>query len=1514
MAGGSRAFSANAQNGVVSVSALADLPVGVVKAAGDVEAGQGFVSLVAQGDIKARMAVNGFVSGADPDAEIRGSRVSLTSETGAIGSVVWNEFLGVYTGYTDDVSKRPLYGLSAKAAGDIYIATLARKRDVGNPDGNMLVTSVVSTGGDVKLAAWGRILDNNPVETVDARTYQQLVSYWDSLGLTAGAANDARQQATISAYETARTQAYRDYWSIRKTQADQGATFDPGFKVAYAPGSAQYNALAIYYRDQRIAKNGGVTPTNIDALVASDIQAQADAQTARYQELNGLYGAQAYDAAFVWHATVAEKATLTQGATWSVNALGFSVSAGALKTITNTNPIIKDPNVSGRNVTLYGGAGLGDSKAATSINPTNNPASYLTDAQKVALASAERSDLVLVLGGVALPANASAAQQAAYAEAVRLGITNKPTSISLGLAEADMTAQERAALNAAALGLGFDVDGTHLEVGAKRPLNFASTGSLVVSVSRAPDASKPDFGSVFLATRGDAHVAQLDAPGEVRLKAFGSIASAPLRGQTELRPINTGDLILEAANGEIGSAGQGLRIASRPGGTITARALNGVNLVVENTNLGGASASNDAVIDTVYSPNGVTITAKGSILTAHDDQLINILGKSVTLTALDGSIGSATRALNVGTTPDGSIAALSHGSVDIYAPTSAAANFADVTAGTSLTLTAAGAMELQGKVKADADVTLTAGGRLMMEIGASVEAVAGFAHISAVRDVLVTQVSAGSSADDAMLVRSGGDIMVGADLLRSFDLSAMSGGVILQAASGIGDAVWADGAPRAQANALRIKTARIDAQATTGDVNLVMLDAVSAGDVVASQGGVDIDARSSFQIGTVSATKGDLRLIAQGDLGFSALIASAAALGAEGKIEASSRNGRIIGGVATADGPLVLTAQGDNRSAGRAKSANGDVTLVSTAGNVDWATVEAGDAVTARADTRSVTLGSATSAGQQSLTAAQNIAFTQLTTTRDGVVANAGGWLAGGSVDAVGEVSLTAQGYNRSGGRAKSANGDVMLVSTAGNVDWATVEAGGAFTARTPAGSIKLGSATSAGQQSLTAAQNIAFTQLTTVRGGVIANAGGWLAGGSVEANGDVALASRGDNTGLTAISQTRSVAITSTEGEIDWNRVRAATTFTADAPRGAVTLGEATSGGAMKVTAGQTITFDHLVTTGVASDRGDMTLRSPNGRLQGGDISANGLLTIVAKGIRFEDGNFNAAVGMDLFSHAEIEGKGLTSPGFIRMESMDDTIIDHTRSTLLSSASPKRILIRDVTVSEEAHFAGDHVNVVTVHHTPVDGRRLILSLTGYKEKLGTSGHMYVDARNGIDVTRLREVDADMSTNASSVHVKEGVIDHTFRLTTPVQMHWMNNWTPHPLRMDDTQLYQPTKGFFLRVDGWATDTNSYVVQYWYEAAQIHNLLRGNYWLGASMVRDFDRQGRNGANGPMELWRSSSTPVRDGFPVSDFDRHLDRIRMKRVIASGNGPAVNLELLAAANAGASSDVFRFALPRR
>ena len=74
----------------------------------------------------------------------------------------------------------PTLGLSVIAGGDIGIKSSSWS---GNIDGTMLIDQVLSLGGNVRLVSAGQILDNNPTETVDQRTYAQLLSYWDTLGL-----------------------------------------------------------------------------------------------------------------------------------------------------------------------------------------------------------------------------------------------------------------------------------------------------------------------------------------------------------------------------------------------------------------------------------------------------------------------------------------------------------------------------------------------------------------------------------------------------------------------------------------------------------------------------------------------------------------------------------------------------------------------------------------------------------------------------------------------------------------------------------------------------------------------------------------------------------------------------------------------------------------------------------------------------------------------------------------------------------------------------------------------------------------------------------------------------------------------------------------------------------------------------------------------------------------------------------------------------------------------------------
>ena len=76
-------------------------------------------------------------------SKIQGNLVDLTSENGSIGSIA--SPLTVNVGYTGTMTQRGFFGLKAQAAGDIGIETKAWS---GNSAGDLLVNTVVSTGGD----------------------------------------------------------------------------------------------------------------------------------------------------------------------------------------------------------------------------------------------------------------------------------------------------------------------------------------------------------------------------------------------------------------------------------------------------------------------------------------------------------------------------------------------------------------------------------------------------------------------------------------------------------------------------------------------------------------------------------------------------------------------------------------------------------------------------------------------------------------------------------------------------------------------------------------------------------------------------------------------------------------------------------------------------------------------------------------------------------------------------------------------------------------------------------------------------------------------------------------------------------------------------------------------------------------------------------------------------------------------------------------------------------------------
>jgi hypothetical protein len=941
-------LDAHAGNGVVAVSSAADLIIGQVMAAGSVMAGNGSVMLSAGTNI----------TGASASSLIQADRVSLTALTGSIGSVVNGIELAVNTGFTTDQALRPFgdpattsgitayYGLSASAAGDINIHA---RGWANNANATILANSIVSKGGDVKLTTAGQVLDGNPVQQFDKRTYQQLVDYWDTLGLTAGTTNDARRAATITAFEQSQTQAYKQYWQIRDSQPDKGAAFDPTFQVTYVRGTAQYQNLDTYYRNLEIANNGGVVPANIEARVTLDISNQAAADTTRYRTLNTQVGSltSTFNSSFTYTSTSAEQANLAQGAVWTKKALGFPLSAGALKTVTDTNPVIKDPNVAGRTVTILADAGIGESVVITGsstpgirINPTTDPVRDLTDAQKIAIATAERSDLVLTIGGVQLPGNATAAQIAAYNAAVAAGIAATSTDIPLGTEEANMTAVQRAALDAAAVGIASS-SGTYLTVLSKRPLNVAASDSFNATVTASTSSSNIDQGKAFVASRGDLALGQLAITDETRIKAIGSLTNAASSSS-----IRTGNIVLEAATGAIGGVSP-LVVNLLPNASITARALNAVNL---SALPGSVNGSADAIIDTAYSPNLVTIRAARSILNANDDQLVNVLGGNVVLTADTGSIGTLANSLNVGTSPGGNInATATHGLVDLYGVAGLDFTIGSDLAGTSTRLVAAVDGTIDGPVTAGTDVAMSAGGRLVLTASANVISSAGgvlvdanslkmlngsritaglgTVQINTVNDALVTGISSGSGDINAISINAGGHLLAATNPTRPFDLSAMApgAGIKLVAGLGIGDETEADdfavdqkGSPAgsanlitAVANPLIIRTNAIDVTVTKGDADFVTATKIISGSVTTGAGSINVVAQQDFNVSNLSATQGDVTLTAAGSIAVANVSATGDPSGNKGRVALTANNGALFVGNSKSSGSSRFTATGD---------------------------------------------------------------------------------------------------------------------------------------------------------------------------------------------------------------------------------------------------------------------------------------------------------------------------------------------------------------------------------------------------------------------------------------------------------------------------------------------------------------------------------------------------------------------------------------------------------------------------
>ncbi len=306
---------------------------------------------------------NGSILGASTDALISGKQIDLTAQTGAIGSK--NMAVKIQTSGDENSS------LSALANNDIFLV---------QDSGDLGLESVTSLTGDVNISVKdGGVFDANTNEVYDNKTVEQLTKIWEDMGLDVG--NEEMKQA----YLNEKKAEYNTYWQYKSRQED-GA--EPEFKFTAAEREALLNKELTESEQQAIGS---------DKITDEYINRLEEQKTAEYKELAAIYGDESkygseFDADWSYTLSAEEEASLAEGAGWNGSQLAYSIFKAKEGDVVDTQYMIEDPNVAGKNVNIEVSGAIG--KDAGSETFKLSALSPETDLDKILLiSSAERDNL-----------------------------------------------------------------------------------------------------------------------------------------------------------------------------------------------------------------------------------------------------------------------------------------------------------------------------------------------------------------------------------------------------------------------------------------------------------------------------------------------------------------------------------------------------------------------------------------------------------------------------------------------------------------------------------------------------------------------------------------------------------------------------------------------------------------------------------------------------------------------------------------------------------------------------------------------------------------------------------------------------------------------------------------------------------------------------------------------------------------------------------------------------------------
>ncbi len=580
--------------------------------------------------------------------QVKGGSITLDGGSGGIGTE--SRPLEIDSGTT--VNDK----LIAKATGDIYLNEIA---------GDLHVDQIESTIGDVTLTIMtGGLLDANDFAIRDERTYEELLNgVWSALGLTEGTGAQAKIDETLTTFAASKTREYQTYWKWRQTQTEPG-TFNPNHTIAVSGEERDYYELFYTQEGTTQGLSGSALQTYIDDAITT----LENSRTQQYLTLHttfagydrGGYSAGDLTASpidgFQYTLSSTEHAALVGSIkVWTEEELLNTISAGLMKEVTSTQTLVEGNNIIGRDVNIIvHTAGVGMYRDPNFVDVTPRPL-QLTDDQRVALAAAERTDVVFIAGDtvsgnfqivsdlvgdrvirtdggnwladgfqagllVRMVGDSSAATEDGQFVQV-LSVTTDTLVLSHRALVSD---EANARLTVTPVADDPNAPGVNviaIEIGQRDDVNMLSAGKLKIAAA----------GPVFVGSQSDFSLERIETSGILAVKSGGAITNGA--SNPSAVTIVSDDLLLEAAQGGIGTETLPLRLDLLPGGSLTARAQGDV-LIVEQ--------SGDLNIDSVFSRAGAIhlTTLAGSLLDNLGGELNNLKsGQNIVLAAAGGSVG-----------------------------------------------------------------------------------------------------------------------------------------------------------------------------------------------------------------------------------------------------------------------------------------------------------------------------------------------------------------------------------------------------------------------------------------------------------------------------------------------------------------------------------------------------------------------------------------------------------------------------------------------------------------------------------------------------------------------------------------------------------------------------------------------------------------------------------------------------------------------------------------------------------